>query len=82
MNEFEVKEIMKNRKFSNNTRYDYFNWLINFVSEHIENTMGGIKDKIMHRFQTNTAKDYSKPPRVENIYCCKKKPMFVCDQLD
>ena len=30
--------------------------------------MVGVKDKVMHHFKTNTAKDYSKQKRVNNVY--------------
>ena len=36
--------------------------------------VGVVKDKIMNLFKTNTAQDYSKPTRVNNVYGGRKKP--------
>ena len=36
--------------------------------------VGGVKDKTMSLFETNTAKDYSKPTCVNNMYEGVKKP--------
>ena len=30
--------------------------------------LGGVKDKIMSLFKTDTTKDYSKPAQVDNVY--------------
>ena len=35
--------------------------------------MVGVKDKVMRHFKTNTAKDYSKPKRVNNVYRGRRK---------
>ena len=35
--------------------------------------MGGVKNKIMSRFKTNTTNDYSKAKHVKNLYRKKKK---------
>ena len=36
--------------------------------------MGGVKDKSMSPFETNTIKDLSKPKHVNNVYWGGKKP--------
>ena len=36
--------------------------------------MGGVKDKSMSHFKTNTIKDLSKPKNVNNVYWGGKKP--------
>ena len=36
--------------------------------------MGGVKDKIMSLFKTNTIKNYRKPTRAKNLYVTGKKP--------
>ena len=35
--------------------------------------MGGVEDKTMTRFKTNTTENYSKPTRVNNVYRGQKK---------
>ena len=49
--------------------------LINCLySRDCKKTIGGVKDKIMSLFKTNTTKDYSKPTRFKNAYRGRKKP--------
>ena len=38
-----------------------------------EETVGGVKDKIVSLFKTNTTQNYSKPTRVKNVYKGSKK---------
>ena len=60
MDKFEEKEITKKNSFAKNTWYDCYNSLINFFHEPI--TVGGIKNKVISLFETNTTK------RVKNVY--------------
>ena len=59
MDKFEKKVITKKKSFSKNTWHDCYNSPI---------TVGGITDKGMSLFETNTTKNYSKPKRVKNVY--------------
>ena len=71
MKKFEEKEMTKKRPLAKITWYDCYVWLINYVLEPI---VGGVIDKTMRIFKTNTNKDYSKPKRVNNVYGRGKKP--------
>ena len=59
MDKFEKKGITKKKSFAKNTWHDCYNSPI---------TVGGITDKGMSLFETNTTKNYSKPKRVKNVY--------------
>ena len=52
MDNFEQKEIKKIRPIKNN----WYDWLINYIPEHIRENVGGFKDKIVSLFKTNTPK--------------------------
>ena len=52
MDNFEQKEIKKTRPIKNN----WYDWLINYIPEHIRENVGGFKDKIVSLFKTNTPK--------------------------
>ena len=52
MDKFELKEMKKIRPIKNN----WYDWLINFIPEHIRKSVGGFKDKIIRLFDTNTPK--------------------------
>ena len=58
MDKFEEKEITKKNSFAKNTWYDCYNSLINFFHEPI--TVGGIKNKVISLFETNTTKTCEK----------------------
>ena len=47
MDKFEIKELKKRRTFTKNTWYDWYGWLINYIAEAIQKTVGGIKEQIM-----------------------------------
>ena len=66
MNKFEEKEMMKKRPHA------WYDWLTIYISESIKNG-GGVKDKIMHLFKTNTIEKYSKPKRARKVYGGRKK---------
>ena len=52
MDNFEQKEIKKIGPIKNN----WYDWLINYIPEHIRENVGGFKDKIVSLFKTNTPK--------------------------
>ena len=43
--------------FTKNIWYDWYDWLINYISEPIKESVGWVKDQIISLFKT---KDYSK----------------------
>ena len=53
----------------------WHDWLIHYTSEPIT-TVGGVKEKNMSLFKTNTTKDHYKLTRV-NAYKVKKEPRKV-----
>ena len=53
----------------------WYDLLIHYTSEPIT-TVGGVKEKNMGLFKTNTTKDHYKPTRV-NVYKVKKEPRKV-----
>ena len=57
MEKFAQKEMMKKRPVLKSTWHDCYDWLLNYISESIKK-VGGIKDKIMSLFKTNTTKNY------------------------
>ena len=57
MDKFAQKEMMKKRPVLKSTWHDCYDWLLNYISESIKK-VGGIKDKIMSLFKTNTTKNY------------------------
>ena len=62
---FKKKELKKKRTFIKNIWYDWQDWLINYIPEPIQKTVGGVKEQIISFFKT---KDYSKPEPVKNMY--------------
>ena len=58
--------MMKKRSLEKNTWFDWYNWLINYIPQP-KKTVGGVKDKIMSHFKTNTSNDYSKSACVNNV---------------
>ena len=58
---------MKKRTFAKNTWYDWYDWLVNYILDAINKTMGGVKDKIMRLFKINTTRDYSEAASVKNM---------------
>ena len=70
MHKFENEELTNKRTFTKNTWYGWYDWLINYIPEPIEKTVGGVKEKIMVLFKT---KDYSKPEPVKIVYRRGKK---------
>ena len=56
MDKFDQKK-MKKKRHIKNTWYD---WLINYIPEFIQKTVGGFKDKVVSFFKTTTPKDYGK----------------------
>ena len=52
MDRFEKKKEMKIRPIKN----AWYDWLINYIVEPIRNSVGGLKDKIVSLFKTNTPK--------------------------
>ena len=58
---------LKHQKCKNDntsSRNSWYNWLINNISETINN-LGGVTNKIVSLFKTNTNKNYSKPRKSE-----------------
>ena len=76
MDKFAQKEMMKKRPVLKSTWHDCYDWLLNDISESIKK-VGGIKDKIMSLFKTNTTKNYGggKIPRKPKI---KEKTIRRC----
>ena len=76
MDKFEEKEI----RLIKSTWYD---WLINYISQHIRKSVGSFKDKIVSLFKTNTLKQTvyrrekklrkPKTQNIRNLFILKKK---------
>ena len=64
------KKLAEKRTFTKNIWYDWYYWLVNYLSELIEKTVGVVKDQIKYLFKT---KDYSKPKRVKTVCGGEKK---------
>ena len=47
MDKFGKKELTERKTFTENTWYDWHDWLINYIPEPIKKTLGGIKDEII-----------------------------------
>ena len=79
MDKFEQKEMNEIWSFKS-TQYD---WLINYIPEHLRKSLGGFKDKIVSLFKTDTLKQtvygkekkLSKPKtqNIRNLFILKKK---------
>ena len=52
MDKFAQKEMKKIRQ----TKNSWYDWLINYIREHIRKSVGGFKDKIVNLFKINTPK--------------------------
>ena len=59
------KELTKKRTFTKNTWYDQYDWLINYIPEHIKKNVGGAKKQIIRLFKI---KYYTKPERDKTVY--------------
>ena len=71
MDKFKKKKKLAEKKtFTKKIWYDWYYWLINYLSELIEKTVGAVKDQIKHLFKT---KDYSRPKRVKIVCGGEKK---------
>ena len=44
MHKFENEELTNKRTFTKNTWYGWYDWLINYIPEPIEKTVGGVKE--------------------------------------
>ena len=64
------RELTKKRIFTKNTWCDWYDWLINYIPDLIQKTVGDVKDQIMSLFKT---KDYRKPEPVKIMYSAKRK---------
>ena len=79
MDKFEQKEMNEIWSFKS-TQYD---WLINYIPEHLRKSLGGFKDKIVSLFKTDTLKQTvygkekklskSKTQNIRNLFILKKK---------
>ena len=67
---FLKKEPTKKRTFTENTWYDWYYRLINYIPEPIQKTVDGVKDQIMSVFKT---KYYDKQEPVKIVYGGEKK---------
>ena len=64
MDKFEKKELTKKKTFIKSIWYDWHDWLINYIPELIQNSIGGVEDQIMSLFKT---KDYNKSEPVKTV---------------
>ena len=64
------KKLAEEKTFTKNIWYDWYYWLINYLSELVEKTVVAVKDQVKHLFKT---KDCSKPKRVKTVYGGEKK---------
>ena len=63
-------ELTRKRGLTKNTWYDCYEWLINYIPELKQKTVGGIKDQIVSLFKI---KGYSEPEPVKIVYKGAKK---------
>ena len=70
MDKFEKNELSKKKIFTKNTWHDWYDWLINYIPEPMQKTVGGVKDQIMSLYKT---KFYSKPEPVKILQGGGKK---------
>ena len=66
MDKIEQKDLKKKRSIEN----IWYNWSINYIPEPIRKTIGGIKDKVVNLFKTNTPENYGK----QTMYQSENKP--------
>ena len=64
MDKFEKKKLTKKKTFIKSIWYDWHDWLINYIPELIQNSIGGVEDQIMSLFKT---KDYNKSEPVKTV---------------